>query len=295
MTFQKGHVVSEETRHKMSEAHKGANNVSKRLDVRKKISNALKGHLVTENARKKISNAHKGMKHSSETRIRMSKSHTGTSSGMKGKKHTVETLSKISVRLKGRVSHRKGKTCIYSEETRRRISESNKGRVTSDSTRKKLSESRKGYRHSEDTRKKLSEARRRQNISEQTKRKISDTHRLKKINCGVNNPMYGKSGVDSPTWRGGLSFEPYCPKFNELLKERIRERDNRTCQLCGTKENGKKLSVHHVHYDKENCEPLLISLCNRCNAKVNYNRDHWETLFIDKLNNQSIGMSSTTA
>jgi len=203
MTFQKRHVVSEETRHKMSEAHKGANNVSKRLDVRKKISNALKGHLVSENARKKISNAHKGMKHSSETRIRMSKSHTGTSSGMKGKKHTAETLSKISSRLKGRVSPMKGRTVVYSEETRKRLSEARHNHIVTEDTRKKLSEARRGYKCSEQTKRKISEALRGQELSEQTRRKLSETHKSRKVNCGENNPMYGKSGVESPTWNGG--------------------------------------------------------------------------------------------
>lgn len=95
-------------------------------------------------------------------------------------------------------------------------------------------------------------------------------------------------GENSPLWKGGLSFDPYCPKFNESLKEIIRERDNRTCQLCNTKENGKKLCVHHIHYDKENCAPDLISLCTRCSTKVNFNRDYYETLFIGKLKSRGL-------
>lgn len=71
--------------------------------------------------------------------------------------------------------------------------------------------------------------------------------------------------------------------FNNTLKEHIRNRDNRICQLCGAKENGKKLAVHHVHYDKENCEPDLITLCQGCNSKVNFNRDHYEKLFMNNL------------
>ena len=42
-TFQKGHFVSEKTRKKLSEQKKGDKNPAKRLDVRKKISKALKG------------------------------------------------------------------------------------------------------------------------------------------------------------------------------------------------------------------------------------------------------------
>lgn len=93
------------------------------------------------------------------------------------------------------------------------------------------------------------------------------------------------SGEKSPFWKGGISFEPYCPKFNNELKECIRERDNRICQECGKneQENKRKLDVHHIHYDKPNCNPDLISLCNSCNSKVNYNRDYWEEHFMKKL------------
>lgn len=70
-------------------------------------------------------------------------------------------------------------------------------------------------------------------------------------------------GELNPNWRGGIAYLPYCSKFNQILRERIRERDNRTCQLCGGKENGRKLYVHHIHYDKENCNPDLVSLCHR--------------------------------
>lgn len=100
----------------------------------------------------------------------------------------------------------------------------------------------------------------------------------------IHNALKGKyCGEKSWNWKGGSSFEPYCPKFNNQLKERIRDRDDRTCQLCGVKENGQKLSVHHIHYDKPNCNPDLISLCHVCHTKVNHNREHWEQYFTDLL------------
>lgn len=105
----------------------------------------------------------------------------------------------------------------------------------------------------------------------ETKRKIS-VSRIGK---------YG--GSNHPNWKGGISFEPYCPKFNEKLKEQIRERDNRTCQLCGIRENDNKLDVHHIHYDKENCEPNLVALCHGCHTKTGYNREHWELYFTELL------------
>ena len=93
-------------------------------------------------------------------------------------------------------------------------------------------------------------------------------------------------GENSTNWKGGLSFEPYPPEFNERLKEKIRTRDNRTCQLCGMteKENGKKLDVHHIDYNKDNCQSHnLISLCHYCHIKTNFNRDQWITFFTKEI------------
>ena len=146
-------------------------------------------------------------------------------------------------------------------------------------------------------------------ISEKTKKKISQTlmgnipwnkgkincvseigkENISKANKGHTPWNKGLVGVQArenhPNWKGGISFEPYCCKFNRILKEKIRNRDNRICQLCGKNEliNGRKLTCHHIHYDKPNCDPDLISLCNSCNFKVNYNRDYWEQYFISKL------------
>jgi hypothetical protein len=97
-------------------------------------------------------------------------------------------------------------------------------------------------------------------------------------------------GEKASGWKGGISFEPYCPKFNHQLREKIRERDNRTCQHpdCGIKENGRRHAVHHIHYDKPNCTPDLITLCGRCNSKVNANRDYWEAYFMELLKKRGL-------
>jgi len=88
----------------------------------------------------------------------------------------------------------------------------------------------------------------------------------------------------NPNWRGGSSFEPYSTDFNLELKLRIRERDSFTCQECGEVENGKSLHVHHIDYNKMNCEENnLITLCEVCHTKTNYNRDYWQARFIEKL------------
>lgn len=108
---------------------------------------------------------------------------------------------------------------------------------------------------------------------------------------GKKNPQHSKwlsehmGGENAPNWKGGISFEPYAPEFNGRLKKEIRHRDNYICQLCSKnqRENGRKLDVHHIDYDKENNNPNnLITLCLGCNAKANFNRERWKLVFGEK-------------
>lgn len=136
---------------------------------------------------------------------------------------------------------------------------------------------------------------------------------------GENHPFYGKShspetrikiavkltGMKASTetrakmslsrlgekncqWLGGKSCEPYTPEFNEILRNRIRARDNYTCQLCGVLQNGAKLDIHHIDYDKKNTTWLnLITLCRCCNAKANHNRCYWQSYFTNYQSKRS--------
>jgi len=100
---------------------------------------------------------------------------------------------------------------------------------------------------------------------------------------GENSPMFGKK---NPMWQGGLTSKLYPSEFSNQLKELIRHRDGYKCQKCGMPEieNGRKLAIHHIDYNKENCKPNnLISLCNRCNLEVNTNRKKWMKYFNRKV------------
>lgn len=94
---------------------------------------------------------------------------------------------------------------------------------------------------------------------------------------------------NNASWKGGISFEPYCPKFNKPFKESVREKFGRVCFLCPTteEENGEKLSVHHVNYNKDClCDDSVcefVPLCNKCHSKTNHNRDYWENMIMQKL------------
>jgi len=97
-------------------------------------------------------------------------------------------------------------------------------------------------------------------------------------NKGKNNGRY----ID------GRSSEIYPSEYTPYLRAKIRKRDNHTCQGkdCGITEKeyiiiyDRVLEIHHIDYNKQNCdEENLITLCHKCNLKVNYNREYWEEYF----------------
>lgn len=101
---------------------------------------------------------------------------------------------------------------------------------------------------------------------------------LRKHNIVIRNHTeatliaFGK--YEHPRWQNGKSFEPYCPLFDDEIKEKIRNQDNRTCVLCGKSEilNGRRLAVHHIDGDKmqgcDNKKWYLCSLCMVCHKKI---------------------------
>lgn len=162
---------------------------------------------------------------------------------------------------------------MLSEETKRRIAAANVGKRLSAETRRKLSEAFSGERHPNygkhlplSTRRKISEGSKGKKHSEEARRNMSEA----------------KKGSRNGSWRGGISFLPYLPEFNQTLKVTIRERDGFTCQLCGALEDGQAHCIHHCDYDKSNNEPEnLITLCNGggCHPRTGINRAFYTNLF----------------
>lgn len=111
--------------------------------------------------------------------------------------------------------------------------------------------------------------------------------------CSMECKLKYMNKENHPSWKGGLSYEPYCSKFDEEFKERCREFWNRKCGICGMEESlsiekwNEKLSVHHVDYDKKSlCKDesnLFIPLCKKCHAKTNHNRQWWKTYLTNYL------------
>lgn len=150
--------------------------------------------------------------------------------------------------------------------------ESLKGRKQSEETRTKRSASLTGIVKTPSWRERLSASHKGKSVSDDTKKRLSESH-------------MGKNGPLASNWKGGISFEPYCIKFTKELKEEVREAFGRKCFVCGMPENGKKLCVHHVDYNKsQGCKGLkwsLIPLCNACHLRTNNYRWHWFALLRD--------------
>jgi len=82
-------------------------------------------------------------------------------------------------------------------------------------------------------------------------------------------------GENHPSWKGGISFEPYCEAWKDLeYKKDIRNRDGNKClnPYCDSPDS-RDLTIHHIDYNKKNCKPNnLITVCRSCNSKANKDR-----------------------
>lgn len=204
---------------------------------KEKISKGNKGKVRTEEFKRGVSLFHKGR--------RLTKEHKkAISRGNKGKVRTEEYKNKVSQVLKGYykkggVPWNKGKTNVYSEE--------------------RLEELRRDYKCC------LGEA-----PWNKGKKDIYSKKTLIKMSLA-------KIGEKSPTWNGGSSFDPYCISWTSKYRDFIKRRDNYECQNSDCEKKGGILHVHHIDYDKQNCDPSnLITLCNSCNSKANFNREYWK-------------------
>jgi hypothetical protein len=193
----------------------------------------------------------------------------------KGRPRTEETRKKISTALKGMPKS------PFTKEHRKHIGEAQKGRVLSKSHRKKIADANRGKKRSEGTCTRMRESwLLRKPMSEETRNKVSAS--IKKLFENKEN---------HPCWLGGRSFEPYCPKFNDEFRERVRAFFGYQCQECGRvwHEGERKFAVHHVNFNKESCcakdvIPLFVPLCQSCHAKTGFNRVFWEYWFTEMIN-----------
>ena len=232
---------------------------------RKKFSgenNGMYGKHQTEESKQKSREAHLGRHHTDEAKQKMSDSRSGEKNHFYGKHHTEEAKQSIGKAHLGKPSHMKGKH--PSEETKQKMRE-----PISEEGKKNMRKPK-----SEEHKQKIREFHLGMKASEEAKLKMSKS----------------RLGEKNGSWKGGISFFPYCEKFDDDLKERIRNFFGRCCYVCGKNEtdNGRKLDVHHVNYDKMVCcndvKPLFVPLCMSCHAKTLKDREYWEVFFTVSLN-----------
>lgn len=217
---------------------------------------------------------------------------------IKGGHHTIESRIKISIAKRGKPAWNKGKPGkIPSAATRAKMSASQKGKHSTGhpmslESRARISAKLKGHATSVETIKKISDAKMGHPVSD-----IARLH-MSLAQKGEKSHMYGKSvdkcirekislaqrGEKHHNWKGGISYEPYCPKWNKSLRKRIRAFFEYRCIICGksTEENKRELCCHHVEYDKKACcDGKLVhfaALCHNCHARTNFDREQWERM-----------------
>jgi len=184
----------------------------------------------------------------------------------RGKKKTKEQIQFLSELRKGTNNPNYGNKGVknpwfgrkMTEEARKKISLATKGK----------NNPRYGVSITEESRMKMSMSQKGIRLTEETKQKLSLIFSMER----------------NPNWKGGTSFEPYTKEFNNNTKTRIKERDNNECQNPNCNHKSIKLLIHHIDYDKQNCKDTnLITVCNSCNSKANFNRDYWINYFKEKL------------
>ncbi len=111
-------------------------------------------------------------------------------------------------------------------------------------------------------------------------------HNKRCMKCFYLSLQNKYKGINNPNWHNGISKLPYAFEFTQELKESIRKRDGYECQNCGMTEEehlivrGTVLDIHHIDYDKMNSkENNLITTCNSCNTRANFNRDYWKSFY----------------
>lgn len=153
----------------------------------------------------------------------------------------------------------------------RTISEANIGRKHTDETKRNMSKGHTGKKRkprSEETKRKISDAnkgRKQKPFTEKARRKLSAYHQ----------------GCSLDEWKGYVSFEPYCEKFNYDKKEEIRNQYRRVCVVSGVSalQNGQRLSVDHADENKQQgCGGIkwrLVPLTRKVHGKMNNKQNHF--------------------
>ena len=111
------------------------------------------------------------------------------------------------------------------------------------------------------------------------------------VNCANCNAQFSFSKIGTSTKEDLFFCSLKCSSEFSLKENQPHLRDVRNlgrdkkfeftaCVLCGADGEQSKLCLHHIDYNKENCNSEnLITLCKSCFATVNVNKDFWKYFF----------------
>jgi 5-methylcytosine-specific restriction endonuclease McrA len=204
-------------------------------------------HKHTEESKKRMSEIKKWKKCSEEAKEKMRKAKIWYVPRNKWIPMSEKTKKKLSTLHKWKPALR-NKWIVRSEEWKAKQRISQTWKKHSEEHIRKQSESMKWKKHSQDT-----------------KNKLRETKLLEK----------------NPRRQWWLSFQTYTTDRTRTLRRSIRERDHYTCKLCWELQSDTAHAVHHIDYEKKNCNPKnLITLCRNCHAKTNFNREYRKIYFL---------------
>jgi len=245
-----------------------------------------------------------------------------------GKHYSLGHNSRVSNPAKSPEARAKLKARKLSDEQINRLIAINTGSKRSDATKLLMSIAKKGKKvkpFSEQHKDNIAKARQGKKLSEEHIKNLSLSHmgnegfwngkkrpELSENFKGEGNPSWGrkqsietitkriKRGDEHYNWQGGITPETRRRTRGLLwrqIADRIRLRDNNTCQVCGKFGNKKKLPVHHIipfKISKNNDDTNLVVVCEPHHTKLdalyyaNKNRDYWECFFMDLLKKRGL-------
>ena len=223
-------------------------------------------YVRTNEGRRNISESIKGVKNPNYGKF-------GKEHHLYGKHRSEETKKKISE------SHKGKKQKPFTEETKKKMRESHKGLHHSDETKKKIGDGNRGKIVSEEAKKKMSESWKGHKHSEETKKKMSKSQQKRKERDGyMNSPKARKKigeankgkfiGEKSHFWNPNREevYAPYGENFyNQNIRNNKKNLQNGRDMLTGTiLDPNKRSSYHHIDYIKSNDDPD-----NHCFLSIN--------------------------
>lgn len=172
----------------------------------------------------------------------------------------------------------------HSSDERRRIGESQRGKLIPRASKQKMQKAHRGMKKPWVRQRMLG-----WNPSTETRQRMSESHRRENLPPGVLERRRTAMKAHWQEWNAkmaalyGPNYRAYPLEFDGRLRQAIRKRDGFCCQICGCpqRECFRKLDVHHVDANKANNNPAnLVSLCQSCrSSKVKTRPAYWKRFF----------------